>query len=235
MMNKSKKGSQAYYIKSKKTNCYAGTTIFISLKKYQVDTQKQSEYWTERYVNQNTGWNIGYPSTPLKTYIDQLKDKEIKILIPGAGNAYEGQYLWEQGFKNVIVIDISEVPLKDFKKRNPNFPEDQLVHGNFFEHLASYDLILEQTFFCSFLPTEENRAAYAKHMAGLLKPLGKLVGLWFDFPLTEDMEKRPFGGDKVLYLSYLNPHFKTIAFERCYNSIKPREGKELFGIFEKKH
>ncbi|WP_027075652.1 methyltransferase domain-containing protein [Maribacter antarcticus] len=199
-----------------------------------MNTQKEKDYWTERYVNQNTGWDIGYPSTPLKNYIDQLTDKSIKILVPGAGNAYEAQYLWEQSFKNVVVIDISEVPLKNFKKRNPNFPENQLLHGNFFEHKESYDLIIEQTFFCSFIPSDKNRTAYAKHMASLLKPTGKLVGLWFDFPITYNLEKRPFGGNKALYLSYLNPYFKTVTFESCYNSIPPRQGKELFGIFTKK-
>ncbi|CAN0596971.1 unnamed protein product, partial [Ectocarpus sp. 12 AP-2014] len=122
-----------------------------------VNTQKEKEYWTERYQNQNTGWDIGYPSTPLKNYIDQLTDTSIKILIPGAGNAYEAQYLWEQGFNNVVVIDISEFPLEDFKKRNPDFPAAQLLHRNFFEHQESYDLIIEQTFFCSFVPTDENR------------------------------------------------------------------------------
>lgn len=199
-----------------------------------MNTQKEKEYWTERYQNQNTGWDIGYPSTPLKNYIDQLTDPSIKILVPGAGNAYEAQYLWEQGFKNVVVIDISEFPLEDFKKRNPDFPAAQLLHGNFFEHHELYDLIIEQTFFCSFVPTDKNRSWYAKHMASLLKPNGKLIGLWFDFPLTGDMEKRPFGGDKSLYLSYLSPYLKAISFEPCYNSIKPREGKELFGIFSKK-
>ncbi|MFT6933957.1 MAG: SAM-dependent methyltransferase [Maribacter sp.] len=200
-----------------------------------MDTQKENEYWTERYVNQKTGWDIGYPSTPLKAYIDQLTDKSIKILVPGAGNGYEAQYVWEQGFKNVVVIDISEVPLKEFKKRNPKFPKDQLLHGNFFEHHESYDLILEQTFFCSFVPTDENRNAYAQHVASLLTPTGKLVGVWFVFPLTDDMEKRPFGGNKALYLSYLNPYFNTVTFESCYNSIAPRHEKELFGIFTKTH
>lgn len=199
-----------------------------------MNTQKENQYWTERYVTKNTGWDIGYASTPLKEYIDQLEDKSLNILIPGAGNGYEAEYLWNAGFKNVVIIDISETPLKAFKKRNPNFPENQLIHGDFFEHEGSYDLVLEQTFFCSFVPTDENRSRYAKQIAALLKPSGKLVGLWFNFPLTGDMEKRPFGGDKSLYLSYLNPYFKTISFEPCYNSIEPRQGKELFGIFKKK-
>lgn len=199
-----------------------------------MDSQTEKDYWTERYANQNTGWDIGYPSTPLKDYINQLEDTSLFILIPGAGNGYEAEYLWQQGFKNVVVIDISEVPLKAFKKRNPDFPNKQLIHGNFFEHEGKYDLILEQTFFCSFVPTDENRSAYAKQMAKLLRPTGKLVGLWFDFPMTDDMEKRPFGGDKSLYLKYLNPYFETVIFEKCYNSIAPRQGKELFGIFEPK-
>jgi thiopurine S-methyltransferase len=71
-------------------------------------------------------------------------------------------------------------------------------------------------------------------MSDLLKPKGKLVGLWFNFPLSDDTEKRPFGGDKKLYNTYLNLYFNTKIFEKCYNSIQKRENKELFGIFEKK-
>ncbi len=198
-----------------------------------VDKNEQN-YWTQRYQDENTGWDIGYPSTPLKEYIDQLEDKSILILIPGAGNAYEAEYLWQKGFKDVHIMDISEFPLKQFRKRNPNFPKSQLIHADFFQHKTPYDLIIEQTFFCSFVPTDQKRNAYAQQMANLLKPGGKLVGVWFDFPLTSNMEKRPFGGDKELYLKYLTPYFETVTFERCYNSIPPREGNELFGIFKKK-
>jgi len=199
-----------------------------------MDNSQEQNYWTKRYKEERTGWDIGYPSTPLKEYIDQLEDKSISILIPGAGNAYEAEYLWKQGFQNVFVMDISEFPLRQFQKRLPDFPKEQLLFEDFFKHKTQYDLIFEQTFFCSFVPIDENRNAYAKQMAKLLKPNGKLVGVWFDIPLTSDMEKRPFGGDKELYLNYLNSFFKTITFEKCYNSIPPRMGNELFGIFKKK-
>lgn len=192
----------------------------------------EKDYWTKRYQENNTGWDIGYCSTPIKAYVDQLKHKSIDILIPGAGNAYEAEYFLNQGFKNVHILDISQIPLRKFENRNPNFPKNQLIHEDFFEHLGQYDLIIEQTFFCSFVPTDANRNAYVKKMHSLLKSNGKLVGLWFDFPLSIDMEKRPFGGDKDLYESYLKPYFKTLSFERCYNSIPQRAGKELFGIFE---
>jgi thiopurine S-methyltransferase len=68
-------------------------------------------------------------------------------------------------------------------------------------------------------------------MFHLINTNGKLVGLWFDIPLTDDLVKRPFGGNKALYLSYLEPYFKVKTFERCYNSITNR--KELFGVFIK--
>lgn len=192
----------------------------------------EQNYWTKQYQENKTGWDIGYCSTPIKTYVDQLKNKTIKILIPGAGNSYEAEYIFNKGFKNVCVLDISKIPLHKFEKRNPNFPKAQLLHQDFFKHQGKYDLTIEQTFFCSFAPTNANRNAYAKKMQSLLKPNGKLVGVWFDIPLTQDMEKRPFGGDKDLYETYLKPYFKTKSFERCYNSIPERDGKELFGIFE---
>ncbi len=191
------------------------------------------EYWTNRYKQNLTGWDIGHISTPLKAYFDQLTNKKLKILIPGAGNAYEAAYLFNNGFKNVFVLDISEEPLHAFSQRNPDFPKHQLIHADFFDHSNTYDLIIEQTFFCSFVPTKQNREAYAKKMNELLVNKGKLVGLWFDFPLKDDFEKRPFGGNRAEYLSYLKPYFEVLTFEKAYNSIGPRKGQELFGIFIK--
>jgi hypothetical protein len=46
------------------------------------------EYWENRYINQEIGWDVGEITTPLKTYIDQLENKKLRILIPGGGNSY---------------------------------------------------------------------------------------------------------------------------------------------------
>jgi thiopurine S-methyltransferase len=160
------------------------------------EIKAEENFWTQRYIQKNTGWDIGKPSTPLKSYIDQLQNKTLKILIPGAGNSYEAEYLYNNGFKNVYVLDISELPLKALKKRVPNFPENQIIQDNFFLLEGCYDLVLEQTFFCSFPPTIENRTNYGKKMRDLIKPKGKLVGLWFNFPLTSDMENGLLEGVK---------------------------------------
>jgi len=198
------------------------------------NSEELKNYWSQRYTENQTGWDIGSPSTPIKEYIDQLDNKQLKILIPGAGNSYEAEYLFKKGFEQVHVLDIARSPLESLQQRVPSFPAEQIIEGNFFEHQAKYDLILEQTFFCSFPPTQSNRQLYATKMHDLLKPQGKLVGLWFDMPLTGDMEKRPFGGNKEEYLGYLAPFFEVVVFEKCTNSIPPRNGNELFGIFKRK-
>ncbi|MEM6684615.1 MAG: methyltransferase domain-containing protein [Bacteroidota bacterium] len=199
-----------------------------------MNSEETKHYWSQRYQESQTGWDIGAPSTPLKAYIDQLTNKSLKILIPGAGNAYEAEYLWQQGFANVYVLDISENPLQEFQLRNPDFPSKQLICEDFFKHTGIYDLILEQTFFCSFPPLPETRKNYAAKMYSLLHSGGKLAGLWFSFPLTDDISNPPFGGSKVEYLIYFEPYFEVKTFEKAHNSIAPRAGKELFGIFKKR-
>lgn len=191
------------------------------------------KYWTDRYKDDRTGWDVGHATLPFQDFFKSLTNKEIRILIPGAGNSYEAELLHNLGFTNVHVLDISEIPLQTLKKRIPSYPAEHLIQEDFFLHNSIYDLILEQTFFCSFEPTEENRQAYAAKMYELLAPNGRLVGVWFNHPLTTD-SKRPFGGSKQEYLTYLRPYFDVRTFEPCYNSIKPRMGNELFGIFQRK-
>jgi thiopurine S-methyltransferase len=187
------------------------------------------DFWEAKYRENKTGWDLGTASPPIKQYIDQLKDKSIDILVPGAGNSYEAEYLHKNGFKNIYVLDIAQEPLKNLKVRAPEFPEENLIQANFFEFQGSFDLILEQTFFCA-LPVQK-RSPYAKKMHQLLRKNGKLVGLLFDFELTE--EGPPFGGTKMEYLTYFSPYFDIEIFETCTNSILPRQGNELFFIFKK--
>jgi thiopurine S-methyltransferase len=191
---------------------------------------KNEENWEERYKLGDTGWDMGMVSPPLKAYFDQLQNKNLKILIPGAGNAYEAEYLFNHGFKNVCIADIAETPLLGFAERNPGFPKDQLLHIDFFDIEDQFDLIIEQTFFCALHP--ERRMAYAEKMKNLLKADAKLSGVMFDFPLTE--KGPPFGGSKKEYLSYFKDRFEIKTFERCYNSHPKRQGKELFINFVNK-
>lgn len=188
------------------------------------------KFWNDRYINNETGWDLGNISTPIKEYIDQLTDKTIKILIPGCGNAHEAEYAFKKGFSNLFLIDLSPLALQNFKERVPDFPNNHLICDDYFNHSNSYDLIIEQTFFCAIDPKLRNQ--YAKHTAKLLNKNGKLVGLLFDDKLNDD--KPPFGGSKSEYIKIFEPYFKLNKFEKAYNSIPPRKGRELFINISKK-
>lgn len=192
-------------------------------------TLLNKSYWENRYTENETGWDIGVVSTPLQTYIDQLTNKNISILIPGAGNGYEFDYLLNKGFQDTYVMDIAQKPLDTILERN-EIEKRHLIHQDFFEHNGQYDLIIEQTFFCALDPTL--RRNYVTKMLELLKPNGKIIGLLFNFELT--LEGPPFGGSKEEYIDLFNDYFTIKTLENCYNSIKPRSNRELFFIFEKK-
>ena len=186
-------------------------------------------FWNTKYKNQDTRWDLGAVSPPLKSYFDQLTNTDLRILIPGGGHAHEAEYLHNNGFKNVYVVDVSEIALQHFKNRVPTFPEAHIIQKNFFELDMIFDLIIEQTFFCAITPNL--RPEYAKQTHNLLATKGKVVGLLFNVPLYQDHP--PFGGHQDEYHGYFKDNFKIQSMEACYNSHESRAGRELFFKIQK--
>ena len=188
-------------------------------------------YWNQRYLAQDTPWDTGAPTPPLQQIIDQIEDRQMRILIPGAGNGHEAVYLHQKGFSQVIVCDWAEAAITQFAKQAPDFPKEHLLIADFFALEDSYDFILEQTFFCALSPTL--REAYVKKTAALLhNRKGRLTGLFFSshFPFTGP----PFGGTKAEYQKLFKQHFDIEQLEACPNSIPPRLGNELIFRFKAK-
>lgn len=188
------------------------------------------QYWENRYKQGQTGWDIGYPSPALIDFVETHLTKDQKILIPGAGNSYEAEYLFAKGYHHIYILDIVKKPLTDFQKRNPLFPENQLLNEDFFKHQSQYDCILEHTFFSSLPP--EYRSQYVCHTYDLLRQKGILAGLLFQIDFGNPFP--PYGGSYDEYVSLFSQNFMLITMETAKNSIKPRSGNELFFIFEKK-
>jgi len=188
------------------------------------------EYWEDKWKKGNTNWDLGYPAPALVKYFDQILDKSIKILIPGAGNAYEAEYLWRSGFKNVFFNEIAEVPIMKFLERVDDFPQNQIITENFFEHTGQYDLIIEHTFFTAINPAM--REQYARKIYELLKPQGKMLGLLFSVEF--DFEGPPYGGTEKLYRKLFEVLFEILILEKARNSIEPRHGRELFFVLQRK-
>lgn len=205
------------------------TRTQYSLMKKAMDITHNKSFWDNKYSNNDTGWDIGSPSTPLKEYIDQIQNKNIKILIPGCGNSYEAEYLLDSGFSDITLIDIADKPISLLRQTFKGRKEIHIVHGDFFKLSGQYDLILEQTFFCAIDPSL--RSEYVNHAISLLNPNGKLAGVMFNCDFNK--EGPPYRGNVEEYQKLFEEQFVIRTMTPCYNSIPPRFGNEVFVIFEK--
>jgi len=187
-------------------------------------------FWNDQYNANTTGWDLGEVSPPIKAYIDQLVNKDLRILIPGCGNSYEAGYLLQQGFTNITVIDIAPILVSRLQEKYKGNAGIKIIQGDFFEHSGQYDLILEQTFFCALDPSL--RENYVARMHQLLATGGKLAGVLFNREFEQ--QGPPFGGTEPAYKMLFEKHFKPLVFETCHNSFFKRKGTELFIILTPK-
>jgi SAM-dependent methyltransferase len=157
-----------------------------------------------------------------------LQNKHIKILIPGCGNTYEAEYLLQQGFTDITVIDIAPTLVEKLQQKFSSNKNIKVILGDFFEHKGKYDLIIEQTFFCALPPTLRQKYVYKMHK--LLNTDGLIVGLLFNRTFETNP---PFGGSKKEYEVLFKDAFIFNQFDVCNNSALPRINTELFVEFKK--
>lgn len=182
-----------------------------------------STYWSDRYRSHNTPWDLGKVSSPLKSIIDSLEDKSLKILIPGAGNSHEARYLLEKGFTRVKVLDYAMEPLELLSRQVGNSQSIRVLQEDFFNSSGSYDLILEQTFFCAL--ELRFRESYKNKMLELLNHNGSLRGVLFNFQGAR--KEPPYGGSKEEYRLLFKEGFHILRLDESQISEPSRKGKEL--------
>lgn len=191
-------------------------------------------YWKNRWQTDSTPWDAGEATTPIREFVDYLveknTDKNLRILIPGAGSGHEAIYFYHHGFYNITVCDWAEEAIEKLKKQLPDLKESQLVVGDFFELKGTFDIIIEQTFFCAIDPSL--RPKYAQKCFELLDTEGSIYGVLFNqnFPF----QGPPYGGTREEYRPYFEPYFDILSLNECKNSIKPRIGTELWISFKKR-
>lgn len=186
-----------------------------------------STYWNNRYISGKTGWDLGEASPAIVAYFASQRNKDVKILIPGCGNAHEAEALIQLGFTNITLIDISEELVSTLQSR---FAKNDSIHvelGDFFEFSGTFDVVIEQTFFCAIDPAL--RSKYVHKMHQLLNKGGKIVGLMFN---REFPDGPPFGGTQKEYKTLFSGKFNT-KMDECKRSISARLGSELWVQFDK--
>lgn len=185
-------------------------------------------YWNTQWNENKTGWDIGYASPAIAEYISSYSNKDASILILGCGNAYEAEFFVENGFKSITLIDIAPKAVQLLKEKFSGDKQIKVLCEDFFLHQGSYDLIIEQTFFCA-LPIRM-RQKYVWKMHQLLNKKGVLAGLLFN---REFETNPPFGGNKAKYERLFQYAFEFKSLDITDKSISARKNTELFMEFLK--
>jgi len=192
-----------------------------------------SSKWEERYSNGDIGWDIGEP-TPIFVNISKNLNPG-KVCILGCGNGYDAIMLSQKGF-DVTAVDFAPSPIKYINKKAKELSLNiNTIQKNIFSLTPNYnsqfDYIIEQTCYCAIDPKKRNE--YGKLVFDLLKPGGRLIGLWF--PLDKKIEEGgpPHAVSEQEIKTLFNKGWVLIEERFPKNSIEPRLKREKLIIFEK--
>ena len=189
-------------------------------------------FWNNRYLENNTGWDLGAISPAIKKWFDTKKNKDLQILIPGAGKGHEVKYGFDNGFNNIHYLDISTEAVTFFKDNCPNLPKEQILISDFFDLKKDlfFDVVIEQTFFCAINPAL--RKSYVKKTHEILKKNGCIIGLLFNKKF--DNQGPPFGGFYEEYIELFSDLFIIEKLENSVRSVHPRKENEFWIKMRKK-
>ena len=192
------------------------------------------EFWNQRYLNNNTKWDLGYPTPILAHY---LKDNSTsgKACVLGCGNGHDVIELSKYGVE-VHAVDFAKEAIANLQKQLTQKHCVELIEEDIFNlpnlYANDFNFVYEYTCYCAIDPNR--REDYFNMVHKILKVGGLLFGIFI--PLDKDKynkEGPPFGVsiDEVLELT--NGKFKVIVNTFSNYSIEPRAGREKLVILEK--
>jgi SAM-dependent methyltransferase len=169
-----------------------------------VTDSSRHDFWDIRFEAGRTPWDFHGVPAMLGDFL-KTNPPAGKVLIPGCGTGYEVRAFHEAGWK-VTAIDFSPQAVKQARIELGGLSRFVIL-GDFFKHDLGehrFDLIYERTFLCALPP--HLWLAYVKRMAQLLRPGGRLVGLFVygetsnspPYPLSQAEADELFAADFCL-------------------------------------
>jgi len=192
-----------------------------------------SHFWEDIYLENDTGWDLK-GVTPV---FDSISNELIqgKVCIVGCGRGYDAIMFAKKGF-NVTAVDFAPTPISELNKLAiEKSVTITTVQDDIFSLVEkfpdTFDYVIEQTCFCAIHPNR--RKEYEILVKTILKPGGKLVGLWFPLDKSQEEGGPPWGTTIDEVKSTFNSGWKIEKEEFPLQSVEPRKGREKLIIFKK--
>ena len=192
-----------------------------------------SQFWEDIYLENDTGWDLK-GVTPV---FDSISNELIKgkVCIVGCGRGYDAIMFAKKGF-DVTAVDFAPTPISELNKLAiEKSVTITTVQDDIFSLVEkfpdTFDYVIEQTCFCAIHPYR--RKEYEILVRTILKPGGKLVGLWFPLDKSQEEGGPPWGITIDEIKATFNSGWKIEKEEFSSQSVEPRKGREKLIIFKK--
>ena len=192
--------------------------------------------WEYLYQHGGDGWELGRTPPPLAEWIERNSPAAgQRTIVLGCGRGHEAQKLARAGAAvgaQVVAVDIAGSAvhfLRAAAVAEGLTAQLAVVQADLFtlssddpRHQGAYDLVLEHCCFCAIEP--QRRSEYVTAAATLLKPGGRLVGLFYchDYPGGP-----PYATSSAEVHERLGAAFTVTSTTVPDNSIITRAGQEL--------
>jgi SAM-dependent methyltransferase len=190
------------------------------------------EFWAGRYQSGETRWDHGEASPGLVDFLNTQSYQPGTVLVPGCGRGHDARALAKAGF-DVTGLDVVPQAVGDARQlaKAEGLQSIRFEQGDFFNLPQAlrgpYDWLFEHTFFCAIDPALRDR--YVETVAGLLKPIGRLLGVFYHIqPETGP----PFGTTREELVERFTPRF-VLQYECVPRSYESRKGKELLILWQR--
>ena len=185
-------------------------------------------FWNQRYASGETPWVLHKIPAALRSFLKRTRRKG-RVLIPGCGTDHGVIKVFADAGFEVTAIDFSPVALAETKKALGNF-NGKIMRTDFFksDFGRRFDLVYERTFLCSMHP--RNWAQYAKRVAELLRPDGKLIGIFF---YGTEPEPPPYPINKTQAAKIFGKYFRLLRDLKVSDSVPMFAGMERWQEWER--
>ena len=195
--------------------------------------ENHPQFWEDIYLKDDAGWDLG-ESTPV---FDKISDALPlgKICIIGCGRGYDAVMFAQKGFE-VTAIDFAPSAISTLQSLASGAGVMiNIVETDIFlltsQFSCEFDYVIEQTCFCAINPSR--REEYEQLVKTIIKPNGKLIGLWFPLDKPMDDGGPPWGTTISEVKSIFYDGWKIEKEEFSELSILPRKNREKLIIFKR--
>ena len=160
-----------------------------------------SKDWNAAYANDDTPWDHGYASPPLRVFL-KTHPLEGRVLVPGCGTGHDVRLLAKHG-ASVLGLDVAPLALEKARSA-PAVGDEQYALVDFLKLPVSYngqfDAVVEHTCLCALDHT--NREAYAISVRQALKPDGNYLAVFYRevFDYNGNDPPHPISSDEIAAL-----------------------------------